>query len=73
MVKVRKGLAKWKKERKQSGLVRVLVQFLLLVNHPYIHLVRTLNCSAIVDFGPYNLNCLVAFVKECIGTVQLVI
>jgi hypothetical protein len=49
IAKVREGLAKEKREREQSlGELQSWLNFLPLVNHPHIHLVRTPDCSPAV-------------------------
>ena len=73
--KVKEGLAKWKRERKKTQgwfeswfnnspwvttLISSLLGFLVIL-------------ILLLTFGPYILNCLATFVKECIGTVQLMI
>ena len=74
MAKVREGLAKQKRERTESGLVRVLVN-----SSPWLTtLISTLLGPLIVlllllTFGPCILNKLIAFIKERIGAVQLMV
>ena len=75
MAKVREGLAKWKREREQSQggfeswfnsspWLTTLISTLL---EPLIVLLLLLT------FGPCLLNKLIAFIKERIGAVQLMV
>ena len=77
MAKVREGLAKQKREREQSqGWFGVLVEILPLVNQCHMQLVRIpaiVVLLLLLTFRPCILNKLIAFIKETIGAVQLMV
>ena len=72
MVKVREELTKQKKEQR----VRTGLEFWFhspLFNPPYTYPVRTPNCSAIVDLWTLHTEQAYNFIKERIGTIQLMV
>ena len=74
MAQVREELAKLKREREQAqGCFESWFN-----NSPWFTTLISLAGPLIIlflllTFGPYICNCLATFVKECIGTVQLLI
>jgi hypothetical protein len=74
MAKVREGLAKQKKERKQSqGWFESWFNSSPWLTTLISILLRPLILLLLLTFGPNILNCSVTFVKECKGTVQLML
>ena len=72
MAKVREGLAQCKREREaQQGWFESWFQQSPWLTTLISTLLRPLLILLMLTFGPCIINRLIAFVKECINTVQL--